>query len=772
MPQIKWTRCVCLSLAFVSSFALAQPQQVTVLEVGTVAGRITDQSGAMVSSVQLQVTNNATGMSQQTVPYVAGLYRFTNLKAGVYELKLHADGFSDATIPRLEVKAGEVTRADVALHLSNLNTEITVNADESKKSHTSALLGDVPVVVAATLREQTLEEAPANVTVISAAEIRAYGYRTLGEALSSARGFYFSNDRIYKYGGVRGLNVPGDYNSRFLVMVNGHALTENIYNSNGFFEQDFGLDMDLVERIEIVRGPSTTLYGSNGILANINVVTKQASQQARLKVSTEVGSFGEKKVHFSTTTRLWKDATLLVSGSVFNGGGRDLYFSAYNTPDSNNGRASNAGIDRGYHSFFDLNWKDWRFTGMFSSREVQPPIGWGDSLFATQGNRVRDGRNFAEAAYTHNFASGSTLRWRMSYDSYRYFDQFYFQREDGDGKDSIDNYQTRNFGDWMTTQLSYSFGVKKVGELTVGVSGQYELRARQLFNNATDGVLLVDVNQPDRLGGIFAQQEIKLHKKLTAYVGFRYDISKNYPSFFSPQTALVYAPSERTIIKGVYGRPFRNPSTFEQYYSDGGFQYRASGGLSQETAQVFEGSVERKVTPQWSVIANYYYYTLDHLIKSIVVDGAQQYVNTANQNQSQGVEFEVAGRPRPWIQVVGSYGYGRAKDVTSNVWLDNSPRQLGKFRATFPLFREKIRFAAGTQYLGPRQTSTGDFVRQAVLTDFTVNTSKLHRNFDVIAGVRNALGWRYSDPTSLIQPQVQQDRQTFFLKLIYHSDSN
>jgi iron complex outermembrane receptor protein len=629
-----------------------------------------------------------------------------------------------------------------------------------------SLFEELPVVEAAALHAQSLEEAPASVTIITASDIRKYGYRTLGEALASVRGVYVTSDRIYHYVGVAGFSIPGDYNTRFLVMLNGHPLTDNIYNSNGFFGQDFGLDMDLVERIEFIRGPSSALYGSNGILANINIVTKSPVDLNRLRVSTETGGFGEKKAILSTSLYLGKGVNLLLSSSFFDNGGQTLYFPEFDSPQTSYGRAVHMDGEYGYHAFANLVWKDWNITAYFNNRQKKPPVAWGDSIFEDRGSRVRDSRNFIAATYTHETGGNRELRWQLSYDNYRYDDRFDYARPDG----RLDDIRTLNRGDWVGSELTYRFPLSKIGDLTLGTEANFELRNLQEgIQAAPEYNLLTKISEPDRTYALFAQQEWNLSPRWKAYVGLRFDDSTNFSRFLSPRLALVYQHSPQTVYKLIYGHPYRNPSAFERYYDDDGYSQLANPALRQETAHTFEASAERKVRPDISFLVDLYHYRISNLISAVMRPGnVQQYINGA-QDHSTGVEVELNGKLPHEFEGAASFAFDLANDIGIHADLPNSPRLIGKLRLARAFLKNKLTLTAATQYLSRRDTLSDVPVRPVLLEDITFGTRNLHPNFDLRCGVRNLLNWHYEDPVYVAIDQMRQDGRSLFIKLIWHT---
>jgi outer membrane receptor protein involved in Fe transport len=158
---------------------------------------------------------------------------------------------------------------------------------------------------------QKITEAPSAVTIITAADIKTYGYRTLADVLRSVRGMDVSYDRTYSYLGVRGSGRAGDYNSRVLLLLDGFRLNDPVYDQASIGTEGV-VDVDLIERIEIVRGPGSSIYGSNAVLGVINIITKRGRDLDGLEVSGELASFGTDKERVSYGKRHENGAELLL----------------------------------------------------------------------------------------------------------------------------------------------------------------------------------------------------------------------------------------------------------------------------------------------------------------------------------------------------------------------------------------------------------------------------------------------------------------------------
>jgi iron complex outermembrane receptor protein len=614
-------------------------------------------------------------------------------------------------------------------------------------------------VEAAALHLQTLRDAPASVTVITAEDIYTYGYRTLGEALASARGFSMNDNRTYRTVGVRGFNLPWDYGSRILVMVDGHNMADHIFDSMLWFGDDFPIDMHLVKRIEIIRGPSSALYGSSGVFATINVVTKPPEEAGAPSLTTQFGSFGEQKAQMMAALPAGKQVKVLLSGTVFHESGESpLNYSGF-------GAAVDMDSARGYHFFSNVTWGGWNLTAVLSDRYKIQPISWGDSVFNDRGTHVDETASYVEAVYTHDFARG-TLRWRASYNQDHLRGRFDYPLHSATG-DAIEDNRTFSYSDWIETQLTYRFDVAHLGTLTAGAEAQIDLRAYQGSKDVSPvPVVFANINIRDTMYALFLQNERKLSGRWTLDLGLRLDGSAYRRSFVSPRAALLYQPSSAWTYKFLYGRAFRNPSAFDLFFGDG-LSAVANPNARPEKADTIEVDVERRMGKRLHLVTAAYGYRIKDFLVGVYTPGGLSQTQNSGGIHARGIEFELQTRPLPRFEATASYALQEADYSGTDAVLSNSPQHLAKLRFAVPMGR-KFDLSSGMQYYSARGTLGGAFVKPVYLSDFTITSRRLFPNFDVRAGVRNALNRNYSDPIAL-NPRVdsmQQPGRTLFVELI------
>ena len=251
------------------------------------------------------------------------------------------------------------------------------------------LFNEIPTVSGASKYEQRTTEAPSYISIVTSDEIKRYGYRTLAEIVGSVAGFYSNYDRTYNYVGMRGISVPGDYNTRVLVLLNGHRINENIYDSAGF-GNDGIVDVDLIERVEVIRGPGSSLYGSNAFLSVINIITKRGRNYKGPEVSGAAGSYETYKGRGTYGDRYSNGVELLLSGTYYSSQGKDsIYFSQFDSPDTNNGKAERADGAQNHNLFTSVQYGDVTLEGAYNRSRKQLPTAPYDTVF--NDNRTQPG---------------------------------------------------------------------------------------------------------------------------------------------------------------------------------------------------------------------------------------------------------------------------------------------------------------------------------------------------------------------------------------------
>lgn len=161
-------------------------------------------------------------------------------------------------------------------------------ADDSAEVSLGGLLDVIDVVVTATKKEQSVEQAPSIVSVIKAGELRENGYRSVADALRQVPGIYVRDDLIHPNIAMRGVDAGLRSWSRSIkVMLNGQPISYRADTANWLGPEL--VPLEAISRIEVVRGPSSTLYGANAFLGVVNVITRRGYRQNWATATVESG---------------------------------------------------------------------------------------------------------------------------------------------------------------------------------------------------------------------------------------------------------------------------------------------------------------------------------------------------------------------------------------------------------------------------------------------------------------------------------------------------
>jgi len=631
----------------------------------------------------------------------------------------------------------------------------------------SLFLEEMPSVFSASKYEQRLSEAPASVSIVTADEIRSYGYRTLEDILDSVRGFYTSNDRNYGYPGIRGFNRPGDYGTRILLLLDGQRLNDGIFDA-ALIDRELPVDVDLIERVEIIRGTGSSLYGSNAVLGVVNVITKRGRDLKGVELAASAGSHDTKEGRASYGDKYSNGIEILISGTGFDTDGDDrIYFPEFDDPSTNNGVAENGDDESTQALFAKLSFGDFTLQMDYTDRDKRFPTASYGTMFNDRRNKTSDAQTHVFLNYAHSFQNQIEINADINYGRYDYDGAYVFDYSDTDVPDPV-VWDDGSNAEWWRYELQASIYTFDRHKLIVGAEYRDNTKQDQYNNDEFDSYL--DSTEDSDVWGFYLQEEYRISDKLILNAGIRHDDYDSFGGTTNPRAALIYNPLHKTTLKLIYGEAFRAPNAYELNYHDGYFTTKPPNDLDPETIESTELVLEQGIGRYLNAVANIFYYSIDDLI-TLTTDPADDLLvfDNVDKVETHGMELEVEGKwPGGWAGRV-SYSYQNAEDKKTGDQLSNSPKNMFKANLIAPAFSQRVFAGIEYQYMDDRKTLGSNDADAYSLVNLTLNAPGVWGGLSVAGSVYNLFDEDYGDVGSEehVQAEIPQDGRTYRLKAYY-----
>jgi len=617
---------------------------------------------------------------------------------------------------------------------------------------------------------QKKTDAPSAVTVITAQNIKDYGYRTLADIVQSVRGVYVDYDRNYSSVGTRGFSVSGDANTRVLLLLDGYRINDATYDS-GPLGSAFPVDVDLIERVEYLPGAGSAIYGNNAFFGVINVITKSGKdyQGKGVELSGRVASYGTDQERLSYGKHFDSGLDLLVSATRYDSQGQNgLYFPEFDAPETHNGITNHTDYDNAERLFGKFSWQHFTLESGYSKRNKGIPTGEYATLFNDPRNQNADQHIFINFTYANQIAEHLELYARAYHGRYDYPGTFIYDFP------PLTVSKELGLGRWWGSEVRLSSTHIDGHKLMIGGEFQdnYHLSDHIFDVEPPDSDFDLSFQQSNHRYGIYIQDEMALRDDLIFNAGLRYDSLSYAGDAVNPRLALIYQPWGNTAFKLLYGSSFRAPSASELYYTDG--ITLASVNLKPEHIKTYEGIIEYQPSRFLRLTAVGFHYQIDNLIQyTNIGEDINRYMN-AGADKAWGAEFEVEKLWDNGARLRTSYTYSNAYDTGNNQALINSPGNLFKLNFSTPLFRRWLRTGVEAQYTSSRLGRNGAKTGGYPLFNLTLTSGeKLFdgrlKGLEISGSVYNLLDRGYASVVddAYVQNFITQNGRNFRLVFSY-----
>ncbi|MFH1052410.1 MAG: TonB-dependent receptor plug domain-containing protein [bacterium] len=602
--------------------------------------------------------------------------------------------------------------------------------------------------------EQTINEIPSTIFIITSREIKERGYFTLEEALSDLTGFQFRNIQgINSYVFQRG--IPNQ-NNLTLILIDGVQVNE--INSGGFYAGGQYI-LSNVERIEVMYGPSSVVYGTNAVNGIINIITKKPESNSLIAKGL-IGSFNTSNVDLNLSlTNEEKTLGILFSGMFktsekANLAGKEGDYNWTNEMDN---------FEDDYS--FDLKVQAGNF--IFGTNFLQKQTSRATSTKSI-GTIYSDHGTFWNIRFINNY-----IKYYKNLSDNIKFSSTLFNRN----ATVLDNsiyavVDTAQIGcsrpnNLMGFENIINYKISDIFSANGGVSLEYEQLAKGFSFSFSDSS---DIKPPaptkpemlnNYLGSIFIEPQLTLFKNLYISAGLRYDNSSVYHQVITPRMGMSYS-YDKHVFRLSYSEAFRAPKPWD--YTDG----LGNPELMPEIMKSLETAISLSILENYRIdIIGYNNYLNNALYKEVSESGYRW----INSGEIHTLGFEIYLRyTSQHFKSSLNYTFNDSHNKLNEVVPEIS-QHSANFSITYQFFKH-FTFNFRANYLGERRNTkiiatTNSFDVGPYFIFHSALSLINYYDFDIQLLVKNLFNEEYYHTSNSGPDRYRQAQRTVLLSVAY-----